>query len=177
MKKDPVKVVEEVLTLNQQMNDLTMDAINDMAPEAKYQEPEVQLSRKELAAQEGYFWIEPKRTLPAVGILPESQKKDHAHDWEYVRGIYENFVVAGEGVEFWLCKYAGDKDCLWLIPANKPVYIPRMVAKHLEEVQKYHKFKYHVDNVSMGQASSGDHGFSPFETHYRGKFRAIGAFS
>jgi hypothetical protein len=91
--------------------------------------------------------------------------------------MYENYVINGEPVTFGLCVYAGDADYLWEIPANVPVYVPRMVAKHLEEVQKYHTFTYLENPMNNLRPDDFTHQFRVDGTHYRGKFRAIGAFS
>lgn len=177
MKRDDKRLVEGVLTLQQQMNSLEQDDINEIAPAPVEVELQTKISKKELAESEGYTWIEPKRFLPAMGVLPEKLKRQHAHDWEYVRGIFENYVTIGESISFWLCLYPGDKDCLWEIPSNKPVYVPRMVAKHLEETMKFHTFSYIEMPAHSLRTDSETHKFAPTGTQYRGKFRPIGAFA
>jgi hypothetical protein len=52
-----------------------------------------------------------------------------------------------------------------------------MVAKHLEEVQKYHTFTYTEAPQTQWRADEFTHQFKVSGTHYRGKFRPIGAFS
>ena len=54
------------------------------------------------------------------------------------------------------------------VPANVPIYVPRMVAKHLEEVQKYHKFTYLEVPNDKWRTDDFTHQFSVSETHYRG---------
>ena len=176
MKKETQKLAEAAIGLQQNMNALTMDEIERQEPEALVQVQE--MSMKERAKLEGAVYLEPKRRLsPPLGTLPDKQKKEHAHAWEYVKGMYENYVVNGEPLTFALCLYAGDPDLLWEIPANVPVYIPRHVAKHLEEVQKYHTFNYLEVPTDRWHADEFTHQFGISGTHYRGKFRAIGAFS
>lgn len=175
VKKTDKELVESVTNMQKDLNDLTIDKINDLAP--SFDDVPPQISAREKAKLENAQFIEPLRTLPALGTLPEKLKKEHAHAWEYVKGIYENYVVNGEPLRFWLSLYPGDKDCLWEIPANRPVFVPRMVAKHLEEVQCYHTFDYVEAPVHNLRADQFTHNFSVTGTHYRGKFRPIGAFA
>lgn len=173
-KKDET-AVKEVLELQKDLNAMSVDKINQIAP--KIEEVPLEMSLKERAALENALYIEPKRTLKSFGTLPEKLKKEHAYAWEYVKGMFENYIVNGESITFWLSLYPGDPDCLWEIPPNRPVYIPRHVAKHLEEVMKYHTFSF-IDKPA-DKWRPGDHTdyFAPTGTHYRGKFRAIGAFA
>jgi len=168
-------MVKQVVDLQEDLNALTVDTCNS-APNV---EPEIQtkLTAKQIADQNGYIYITPYRTLPAMGKLPEKLKAQHARDWEYVAGIYENYIVNGEPLEFSLCIYPGDKDCQWRIPCNVPVYVPRMVARHLEEVQKYHKFDYIEKPGHLQRKDDYRERLTPIATQYRGKFRPIGAFA
>lgn len=181
MKKeaDQINLVKKVAHMGEQMSGMTVDRINELAPEAEVDE--VRMTAKQKAEMEGVRYIEPKRRLQGFGTLPEKLKKEHARAWEYVLGIYENYVVNGEPVEFWYCQYPGDPDCLWSVPANVPVYVPRMIAKHLEECQKYHSFAKLEGSTDPRPMASNEveamRWFTPSGTHYRGKFRAIGQFS
>lgn len=175
MAKSHEDLVKKVLHNEEDLTRLTTDKIEEMAPQAEISA--IPKDWKKIAKDEGIPYIEPKRTLKAFGKLPEKLKRQRDHDWEYVKGIYENYVVSGEALTFWLSLYPGDPDCMWEIPANKPVYIPRGVAKHLEEVQKYHTFDYCPLPESAQGPNSFDKEFRPTGTHYRGKFRPIGAFN
>lgn len=170
------KAVEQVVEIQKDLNSLDVDTINEKAPKPEEVEPQTKLTNKQMADSLGCRYIEPKRKLSAFGTLPENLKKEHAHDWEYVKGIYENFESIGEAAEFWLCLYPGDPDCMWQIPANIPVYVPRMVAKHLESIQQYHRFGY-VQKKGQIAPNEFTHDFEPVETISRGKFRAVGAFN
>ncbi len=180
MKKDTESLVKNVAEMSQGIAQMSVDKINELAPAAEL--AELQLTAKQKAATEGVRYIEPKRKFKGLGVLPEKLKKDHARAWEYVKGIYENYVVSGEPVEFWHNgDFPGDPDCLWAIPCNVAVYVPRFIAKHLEECQKYHTFtklEGKSDPTPMGSHEvEAMRWFSPSGTHYRGKFRSIGAFS
>lgn len=174
MAKKNEELVKEVVEMTTQMSELTVDKLN----ETPVAEPEIQtkLTNKELADSLGVRYIEPKRKMAPFGTLPEKLKSEHQRDWEYVKGIYENIESVGESVEFWYCKYPGDPDCLWSIPANVPVFVPRMIAKHLEEHQRYHKFDYIQRPEGQWGPDEFTHEFRPAQTVYRGKFRPIEAF-
>lgn len=173
------KLVKDTISMSQEISYMSVDKINELAP--KPQETELRLTAKQKASDEGVMYVEPKRKLPGFGKLPEKQVEEHRKAWEYVKGIYENYIVNGEPVKFWFCKYAGDPDCLWEIPCNVPVYVPRMIAQHLEEVQKYHSFSQLAPTAEPLPMAAGDvesmRWFYPSGTHYRGKFRPIGAFA
>jgi len=175
MKKDLTNMVSEVAQQHAHLSTLSVDAINKMAPEAEA--PELEMTMKQRADAEGARYIVPTQKMPAFGKLPEKQRKDHERDWQYVRGLYENYTVIGESIKFWFSKYPGDPDCLWEIPANVPVYVPRMIAKHLEEAQVYHSFSEFHESSQPVHADAVLQQFRPTRTHYRGKFRPVGAFA
>lgn len=175
MKKTDKDLVHSTLNMQRELNELTQDVINEIAPEAD--EVEVQLTTKQLAAKEGIPYITPKRTMQAFGKLPEKLKAEHKRDWEYTKAIITNEVINGEPLSFWYSKYPGDPDCLWEIPTNRPVYIPRMLAKHLEEIPQYHKFDFIQSDSNNWKADEFTHRFTPVSTIRRYTCRPIGAFS
>lgn len=175
MKKTSKELVESTLEMHKDMNALTIDKIEETAPEAQVEE--LKLSKKEQAKMEGALYLEPIRRLRAIGTLPEKLKKDHARDWEYVKGMLENYIVNGEPVRFWYCGYPGDQDCMWEVPANKPVYVPRMIARHLAETMKYHTFGYIDKPQEKLRVDDHVEMFAATGTHYRAMFRPIGAFA
>lgn len=177
MKKTSETLVQAATDIKENLDSMSVDKINASAPKAIEPIPQ-EMSLKERAKLEGVRYIEPKRRLsPPLGKLPEKLKAKHAHDWEYVKGIYENYIVIGEPITFNLCMYPGDADYMWEVPANVPVYVPRMVAKHLEECQAYHTFNYVEKASQEWRANEETHQFKVTGTHYRGKFRPIGAFA
>lgn len=183
MTRTQEKLVKGIIENQQEMNALTQDKINEISPKAE--EKELTLSKKEQARIEGIPYIEPKRRLPGFGKLPDKLQKDHARDWEYVKGIFENEENRGEAKSFWLSLYPGDPDCLWEVPANIPVYVPRMVANVLSgergmtgvQSMVYHTFDYIQKSDSQWKTDDFTHNFSPTGMRYRGKFRPIGAFA
>ena len=176
MKKQSESLIKGALEIQADLNSLTVDQINREAPKAIEQIPQ-EMSLKERAKLEGARYVEPKRLSPPLGKLPESLKKEHNHAWEYVKGIYENYVVTGEPLTFSYSVYPGDADYMWTVPANVPVYVPRFIAKHLEECQAYHTFNYVEKNSSDWKTNDQTHQFKVTGTTYRGKFRPIGAFA
>lgn len=172
--KARVDLVEKVIENQKDMNALSVDKIN----ETKVVEPApiTELTSKQRASNEGVQYIEPLRKLKSFGILPEKLRAEHKRGWEYVKGILENFEVNTEPVRFWFSWYPGDADSLWEVPCNKPVYVPRIIAKHLESVSKYHTFGY-VEKASQAwRADDFTHNFAAVGVHYRSKFRPIEAF-
>jgi len=186
MKKDTEKAVKEVMSLHKDMNELTVDRINETAPALKESEPQTKLSTRELAKNENIRYIEPIRKLQPFGHLPEKWKKERDYDWEYVKGIFENEVSRGEPIRFTFSKWPGDPDCVWEIPSNVPVYVPRMIAKHLSgemdprtgmQSMQYHTFDTIRKAESQIRKDDLMENFVATGTVSRGKFRALGAFS
>lgn len=174
MKNETENLAKAAVALQEDLNKLSVDTINT----TEDKEPEIQeISMENKCKEQGIPYIKPSRRLSApMGKLPEKQKAEHKRAWEYVKGIYENFHIPGEAITFPLCLYPGDADYLWVIPANIPVAVPRLVAKHLEETQKYHQFAYREKPTDILQTDSFTHSFSVSGVQYRGKFRPIGAF-
>ena len=175
--------VNAVLEVHKDMAELTVDKINDIAPPEA--EKEIKISLKEIARLEGIQYIEPIRKLQPFGILPEKWKSKHAHDWEYVKGMFDNEVAKGEPFRFTFSKWPGDPDCMWEIPANRPVYVPRMIAKLLSgekdedtgaQAMNYHQFQHIEKAPQIWQKDDFTSQFTVTGTLSRGKFRAIGAF-
>ena len=179
------KQLKSVIDLHEDMNALSVDKVNAIAPALEEKEPEVKLSPKELARQEGIRYIEPLRKLQPIGTLPEKWKSMHKRDWEYVKGIFENEVSKGESLRFCHCKWPGDPDCIWEVPANIPVYVPRMIAKLLsgerdedtgQQAMLYHSFSHVQKADSQLRKDDFMEQFCPLATYSTGRFRAIGAF-
>ena len=166
---------------------MTQDQINEVAPKAE--EKELPLDMEAKAKKEGALYLKPKRKLKPISKLKPELKKMRDHDWEYVKGVYQNESLSGIGSnepkEFWFLKWPGDEDCLWEVPVNIPVYLPRMVARHLAgekqstgmEAMKYHTFDYKENPELKAIKNEVTESFIPVATHYIGKFTAVGAFS
>ena len=184
-RKEDVELVSKVIDNQNEMNALTVDKINELAPALEEKEPEVKLSTKEIARMEGVRYIEPLKKLQAFGTLPDKWKAKRDRDWEYVKGIFENDVQKGEPIRFTYCKWPGDPDCMWEVPANTPCYVPRFVAKLLSgekdedtgiQAMNYHTFNHMQRAQEFLRKDDFMEQFSVSGTLSRGKFRAIGAF-
>ncbi len=179
-------IVEQVIGIQEQMNTLTQDRVNEIAPKAEL--AELPISIKERAKLEGAYYIEPNKKMPPFGKLDSKHQKERDRDWEYVCGIFQPDATGGYGAteskKFWFCKWAGDSDCLWEIPLNVKCYVPRMIAVHLSgekqstgmEAMKFHKFDYKMKSKIENIFGEHTHGFSPIATHYTGRFVPLGAF-
>jgi len=174
-KREQVNLVENMIENQRNLNEFNQERVNEVAPKPIESEPQ-ELTLKQIAKNENVQYIEPKKQIKGLGILPDSLKKEHAFMWEYVKGIFENRAIVGETLKFWLKLYPGDPDCLWEIPANRPVYVPRMVAKTIDETMIYHKFDYIQKDTSRMAKNNFAEEFSVVETVRRGEFRPIGAF-
>lgn len=181
------KLVTQVLENQVQMNALTTDKINELAP--KPVEQEVKLTMKQKAEAEGAIYIEPRRKLQSLGKLPEKWETMHKHDWEYVCGTFQPENIGGrantENFTFWFRKWPGDPDCMWEIPVNRPVYVPRMIAQHLSgekegftgmEAMKYHTFDMMEKPTHAWRKDDFTHSFAPTGTQYRGQFMPLRKF-
>lgn len=187
MTKIKKETLQEIGSIQTEMSALTQDKIKEIAPAPV--EIELKMSLKERAKLEGVLYIEPKRKMKPFGKLKPEWQQMHDNDWEYVKGVFQNESMNGrnssEPIQFWFLKWAGDPDCLWEVPVNVPVYLPRMIAIHLSgerqstgiEAMKYHTFDYVQSPASAWQPDQFTHHFTPTGTHYRGKFVPIGAFS
>lgn len=188
MKKETEKLVRETASMSSGMSTLTVDKVNEIAPEAA--ETEIKLSVKERAKLENIRYIEPKRVLQAIGKLKPEWKKIRDYDWEYVKGMFQGEVINGvtslEPKSFWFAKWPGDQDTFWEIPVGVPVYVPRMIAIYLSgerekdtgmESMKYHTFDYLQRPESHLRKDDFTHQFSPVSTVYRGRFVPMGVFS
>ena len=82
----------------------------------------------------------------------EKHRAAHDRDWEYVRVIVENNEIMGSPIEMWTAEYGCDPAHYWTIPVNKPIYIPRLVARKIAKC-KYHRLR--VENTVTTQEAGG----------------------
>ncbi|CAB4126523.1 hypothetical protein UFOVP80_22 [uncultured Caudovirales phage] len=185
--KEQVEMVKEVAAIQSEMSSLTTDKISETAPEAKDEYDVSEVKKK--AEKENAIFIEPKIRMQAFGKLKPDWKKKRDYDWEYVKGSFQPEIVNGrpsmEPRKFWHCKWPGDQDCFWDIPVDRPVYVPRMIAKLLSgekeddtgiEAMKFHTFDYMERPTPYWKPDQFTHQFQPTGTNYRGRFVQIGAY-
>ena len=81
------------------------------------------------------------RTMPRGKVFwDEKWRAERDRDWELVRVIVENHEIIGEDIECWSAPWGCDSAHQWKIPTNKPIYIPRHLAKQLANC-KYHRLR------------------------------------
>ena len=122
-------------------------------------------------------YLEPKTRIPTSGTRhPEWEKqRDYLH--EYVVGVFESQMIVGK-IEFWLTGLPGDDYCLWSIPCNKTVGIPRFVGKHLSTNLSWKEMKP-LGRGNEPQSFYEDEMMNPFgnfETKRRGTFHPVNAY-
>lgn len=157
------------------------DAVSDMrhamenTPE-KAQEQRITLTEKQKKFPNSKY-LEPVVTIPTRGNKHPEMEKQREYLTEYVEGIFESIHIHGN-LEFYLTGLPGDPYCKWSIPPNKPIAVPRFVAKHLEtnlcwrEMQPLGRNnepkEYHDDEMMTP--------FTKFEYKKRGTFHPINSY-
>ena len=163
-----------------QMGDI-QDAVNDMT-KAMASTPERE-SEKNLQISEfkkkfpDAIYLTPSTKIPTGGIPHPEFEKQREYLWEYVVGIFESQMIMGK-LEFFLTGLPGDDYCKWSIPANKPVGVPRFVAKHLEKGLGWKEMKP-IARTQDPQAFNDEDickPFEQFEYKKRGNFHPISAY-
>lgn len=100
------------------------------ADTAQELEPQTKMSNREQAAFDAPY-LKPHRTINAKEPFNEKYRASYNFDKEYVKVIAENNELVGETIELWTKPYAGISAEMWKVPCNRPVYIPRYLAKIL----------------------------------------------
>ena len=122
-------------------------------------------------------YIEPKVRIPTGGNRHPEWEKQREYFHEYVVGIFESQMILGKH-EFFKDGLPGDDYCLWSIPVNKPIGVPRYIAKHLAEglgwkemlpLGKNNQPKDYYEEEMMEP-------FGKFEYKKRGHFHPINAY-
>jgi hypothetical protein len=187
MAKIKKEELQKIGSLQVEMSNLTTDKIKETAPKAI--EKEIPSSLKERAKLENVIYVEPKTKIPPISKLDPKFREKRDRDWEYIKGTYYHENVNGrastEPMRFWFQKWPGDPYCQWEVPAGKPVYVPRMIARHLAgekdpdtgmEAMKYHTFDFIADSNAK-ESDQFTHQFRPTATHYTGRFITTGSFA
>jgi hypothetical protein len=111
-------------------------------------EPQTKLSTKE-AKYADALYIKPARSIASKEKFNEQYRKAWEHDWEYVKCVVENNEIVGEKIETWTKRYAGDPAHFWILPSNKPIYIPRLLAKQISQC-KYVRYVAQDPRITGG---------------------------
>lgn len=102
--------------------------------------PEHRISQKEIEKSSDVY-LKPKRSIPSREKFNERFRESYNRDKEYVHYTVQHEEIKGETVELWTKPYPGLPAEEWAIPSGKPVWIPRYVAKKLEEGCVYHRLR------------------------------------
>ncbi len=133
--KELNKAQEQFDAFDKSVKEMTLDKMS-LAPE-RPQEEQTKMSGREQKAYDAPY-IKPVRSINSKERFNEAYREEHKRAWEYVKVICENFEIIGEQIEMWTKKFAGDAADFWKIPVNKPIYVPRLVAKQIAAC-KYHR--------------------------------------
>lgn len=154
--KEIKRAQEKFDNFQDQMKDF--NPLNVSAP-VEERDPQTKLSTRQ-ATQMDAPYIKPIRSINRTNFKndkvdsrtfwDESHRKLHDEDWEYVRCIVENYEIIGEAVEVWTSKWGCDPAHFWRVPVNKPIMIPRHLAKQLAKCQ-YHRLV--MDNTTTIEQS------------------------
>lgn len=146
--------MDELVRLDRQIEEkkaelaqLSIDEMNK-AP-LKETEQQTELSKREAKKMDAPI-LKPLRTMSSVDKPNPQFEKQRQRDKEYVKVVVENNEMRGEPVELWVKEWPGDPATLWTIPVNKPVMVPREVARSLS------KCKYHELKMDEAQEHSSD---------------------
>ena len=172
IKKDREKaVVRKTEEYSNAINNVSQ-AQDYRAPEKGY-DSETKISSKKSAEATRLQPIRRIKTKPKPDSKCDEEKK---HAWEYVTGVFENKVLIGEGISFWLKLYPGDDYCEWHVPANVPVSLPRHVANHLAKNLKYCTFKFKEKAPTQWRPDDFADVFAPDQVLRRGTFTSAEDF-
>jgi len=123
------------------------------------------------------LYLEPVHRIATGGLPHPELEKQRAYLHEYVVGIFESQLVGGV-LDFFLTGLPSDDYCRWKIPVNKPVGIPRFVAKHLSEKLAWKEMKP-LGKGNEPQSFYEEEMMAPFGnfvTKRRGTFHPINAY-
>lgn len=109
-------------------------------------EPQTKLSQRELEKTKDVY-LKPHRTIFSKDKFNEKYREDYNFAKEYVHIIAENNEIKGETIDMWTKPFAGVPAEEWLVPTNKPVWVPRYVAERIKGCE-YSKFS--MDNKTTG---------------------------
>ena len=154
------KAAEQFEAFDNQIKEMTLDRMN-AAPKQE-SEQQTKLSQSELEKSKEIY-LKPKRTFPP-GVDPktgvrekfnERFRAEYEFQKEYVRFVAQNNEIIGESIEFDLKKFPGTNVESWVVPVNKPVWAPRMVAERIKG-SKYHKLIMQ-DRTTTGSDQMGQY--------------------
>lgn len=161
------KAQEQFENFDSQVKEMTLDRMNK-AP-IKETEQQTKLSQSELEKSKEIY-LKPKRSFPP-GVNPKTGEREKFNEKfraeyefqkEYVRFVAQNNEIIGESIEFCLKKFPGTSCDEWVVPVNKAVWAPRMVAERIKNC-KHHKLVMH-DRTTGGDQNGQYYGTMAVDT-------------
>jgi hypothetical protein len=170
------KIVKQVEDLSNAVNDMhkAMETTPTKQEERKMQISEFQKKHPDVK------YIEPSQRIPTgASHCPAYHKAYGSLEYllEYVTGIFESQLV-GATFEFDLGTIPGEDFCRWSIPTNKPIGVPRFVAKHLGNNLAWREMKPLGNNQEPTAVADYEitKPFQNFEMKRRGTFHPLNAY-
>jgi len=154
------KAIDQFDKFDSEVKSMTLDRMNQ-AP-TKEVDQQTKLSQNELEKSKDIY-LKPKRSFPP-GVNPKTGEREKFNEKfraeyefqkEYVRFVAQNNEIIGESIEFDLKKFPGTNVESWVVPVNKPVWAPRMVAERIKG-SKYHKLVM-KDTTNAGSDQMGQY--------------------
>jgi hypothetical protein len=94
--------------------------------------PQVEFGKDQIKRIDAPY-IKPTRCQPSCSKPKADQESLRKAAWEYVKCVVENKEIRGESIQFWYSPPISGEHCWeWIIPVNRPVWIPRMIKEHLQ---------------------------------------------
>lgn len=146
------KVEDQIGALQQEIQ--SFNPLDELAPLPEETEPQVPMSKKEMKKDDAPY-IRPKKTLAATNtpksptVWNKRWQKMHDRDWEYVKITAENHELIGGSIEMWTREYGCDPAHFWDIPVNRPIWVPRLVARKIARCT-YHRLTMDNSIVTHG---------------------------
>lgn len=141
--KEVRKLEEQLDRKEETVSKLSLDDMN----KAPIQETEGQtkISQKE-ARNSNDVYLKPVKSIYTMEAPAKWQEATRARAWERVKVVAENKSLKGDAIELWTKRFKGDNADFWIVPVNVPIWIPRLLARQIEEDCKYHEIKMMPDD-------------------------------
>lgn len=157
--KELAKIEKSFDSLGESIRDI--NPLECKAPEPEF-DPLTKLSKKQMEMATAPY-IKPLRSQ-ARPVNEKQGMKVHFNekhrplyekDWEWLKVTVDNYEMIGSDVEMWTAEWGCDPAYFWVIPTNKPVYLPRFVARRLKKC-RYHEMHMEGDPQQGAKPSGGD---------------------
>lgn len=158
--KELDKAQKQLDAFDKSVKDMTLDRMN-AAPKEE-QPSQVNLSRKDIENSKDIY-IKPRRNIGSREKFNENFREEYNFAKEYVHIIAENKELSGENLEFWTKPYAGMPAEEWVVPTNKPVWVPRYVAEQIKR-KRYHRMKMEQTSLSGSDGNGQYYGTMAVDT-------------